>query len=138
AFYHIDTPTKCVRRFDYDPTLAAIAHPTVVADFTDSPGSPDGMCLDAQGMLWVALWGGGAVVRIDPATGKEVFRVKVPTTNVTSCAFGGDDLDELYITTARSGLSEAKLAAEPSAGSLFRAKVPFRGTPSPRFARAFE
>lgn len=138
AFYHIDTPTKLIRRFDYDRTSAAISQPTVVADLTDGLGSPDGMCLDEQGMLWVALWGGGAVVRIDPATGTEVFRVDVPTTNVTSCAFGGVDLDELYITTARIGLSETVFAAEPLAGSLFRAKLPFRGVRSSRFAGAFE
>ena len=138
AFYHIDTPTKLIRRFDYDPASAAITHPTVAADLTEAPGSPDGMCLDAEGMLWVALWGGSAVVRIDPATGAEVFRVELPTRNVTSCAFGGDDLDELYITTARIGLSQAVLAAEPLAGSLFRAKLPFRGVPSSRFARAFD
>lgn len=138
AFYHIDTPTQLIRRFDYRPGSASIEHPTVVADFTSGPGSPDGMCLDEQGMLWVALWGGSAVVRIDPATGEEVFRVRVAATNVSSCAFGGDDLDELYITTARIGLDDAALAAEPLAGSLFRAKLPFRGVPSPRFARAFE
>ncbi|HEY6729191.1 MAG TPA: SMP-30/gluconolactonase/LRE family protein [Polyangiaceae bacterium] len=138
AFYHIDTATKLIRRFDYDPASAAITAPSVVADFRDGPGSPDGMCLDDQGMLWVALFGGAAVVRIDPATGNEVFRVELPTTNVTSCAFGGEDLDELYITTARVGLSDAALAAEPHAGSLFRAKLPFRGVPSSRFARAFE
>ena len=138
AFYHIDTPTKRIRRFDYDAARASISQPTVIADFEDQPGSPDGMCVDEQGMLWIALWGGGAVVRIDPVSGDEVFRVQVPTTNVTSCAFGGPDLDELYITTARIGLSDTALAAEPLAGALFRAKVPFRGVPSPRFAGVFE
>lgn len=133
AFYHIDTPAKQVRRFDYDPLTGAIAQPSVVADFSEAAGSPDGMCLDEQGMLWVALWGGGAVVRIDPASGRELCRVEVPATNVTSCAFGGDALDELYITTARIGLSETALAAEPLAGSLFRIRVPFRGVPAPRF-----
>jgi len=134
AFYHIDTPSKQVRRFDYDPLSGAIAQPTVAADFAAGPGSPDGMSIDEQGMLWVALWGGSAVVRIDPSSGRELCRVEVPATNVTSCAFGGDALDELYITTARRGLSEAALAAEPLAGSLFRARVPFRGVPAARFA----
>jgi len=133
AFYHIDTPSKQVRRFDYDRESGAIAQPTLAADFSAGPGSPDGMSIDEQGMLWVALWGGGAVVRIDPSSGQELFRVDVPATNVTSCAFGGDALDELYITTARIGLSEEALAAEPRAGSLFRSRVPFRGVAAARF-----
>jgi sugar lactone lactonase YvrE len=137
AFYHIDTPSQHIRRFDYDEVSGSIENPTLVADFTAERGSPDGMCVDEQGMLWVALWGGGRVVRIDPATGTSDFSVDVAATNVTSCAFGGEKLDELYITTARIGLSEAELVREPLAGSLFRVKLPFRGMPAPRFARSF-
>lgn len=137
AFYHIDTPSQLIRRFDYDPVSGSIAEPTVVADFTAERGSPDGMCLDEQGRLWVALWGGARVVRIDPATGASDFSVELPASNVTSCAFGGEDLDELYITTARIGLGDAELAAEPLAGSLFRVKLPFKGVPSTRFAHSF-
>lgn len=135
-FYHIDTPTQQVRCYHYDRRGGQLGEPTVAASFADTMGAPDGMCLDAEGLLWVALFGGGAVVRIDPKTGETMCRVDVAASNATSCAFGGRDLNELYITTARIGLSDSQAEAEPLAGSLFRVKLPYQGVPSSRFAGA--
>ncbi len=136
-FYHIDTPTQQIREFDYDAAAGTIANPRVVARFEAKKGAPDGMCVDAEGKLWVALYGGGGVVRIDPRSGAEDFRVQVPATNATSCAFGGPDLGDLYITTARAGLSNDQLEREPLAGSLFRVHLPFEGARSQPFASDF-
>lgn len=136
-FYHIDTPSHMVRRFSYDARTGVLGAPSVAARFEEADGAPDGMCLDDEGLLWVALWGGHSVVRVDPSNGAIVYRVEVPASNVTSCAFGGKELDELYITTARAGLDPKVLAREPLAGSLFRVKLPFRGVPAVPFARGF-
>jgi sugar lactone lactonase YvrE len=136
-FYYTDTPTQALQVFGFDPDTGAISEPRVVTRFEPSVGAPDGMCIDAEDHLWVALWGGGRVQRIDPKTGKVVFEVLLPVTNVTSCAFGGEHLDELYITTAKVGSSERQLQNEPQSGCLFRARLPFRGVYAKRFAGDF-
>jgi sugar lactone lactonase YvrE len=83
----------------------------------------------------VALWGGRKVICVDPGSGQVVYEVDVPAERVTSCAFGGNNLDELYITTARIGASAEQLQEQPHAGSLFVARVPFQGVPATRFSR---
>jgi sugar lactone lactonase YvrE len=134
-FYHIDTPTQRVRAFDYDVATGAISGERAVFELPKAAGSPDGMTIDENDQLWVALWGGRKVLRVDPKSGGVGFEVDVPVDRVTSCAFGGSDLDTLYITTARIGAGPEELAKQPLAGSLFAARVPFRGVPSRRFAR---
>ncbi|XP_075599057.1 regucalcin isoform X2 [Balearica regulorum gibbericeps] len=81
---------------------------------------PDGMCIDAEGKLWVACIDGGRVIRIDPETGKRIQTVKLPTPRITSCCFGGKDYSEMYVTSAYDGLDEATLAKEPHAGEIFK------------------
>jgi sugar lactone lactonase YvrE len=80
------------------------------------------MTIDTDGMLWIAHWDGSQVARWNPSTGKKIFSIVLPVDRVTSCTFGGDDLKDLYITTARVGLNEKQLAAQPLAGSLFVVK----------------
>ncbi|MBD2848656.1 SMP-30/gluconolactonase/LRE family protein [Paenibacillus sp. IB182496] len=95
---------------------------------------PDGMTIDAQGMLWVAEWDGWRVSRWNPHTGEPLGYVEVPAQQVTSCAFGGPDGDVLLITTAREGLTEQELARQPHAGGVFRARVGIAGDSAHRFA----
>jgi sugar lactone lactonase YvrE len=92
-----------------------------------------GLAIDVEGCLWVACWGGKRVERIDPADGSRRDVVHVPATNTSSVAFGGPALDDLYITTARDGLSDAQLAAEPHAGDLFVTRPGVSGPPAHRF-----
>ncbi len=101
TMYHIDTPTRQVRAYDFDLQQGALCNPRVVVDMAEwgIEGSPDGMAMDAEGLLWVALCHGGAVIRFDPTTGQPVAKVVVPCVESTSCAFGGETLDSLYITT---------------------------------------
>jgi sugar lactone lactonase YvrE len=134
-FYYIDTPTFQIQGFEYDLATASLGARRVVAELPREGGAPDGMTIDALDGLWVALFGGGRVIRINPANGEVDYRVEVAAPNVTSCAFGGPELDELYITTARVGLSDERRREYPLAGSLFSARVPFQGMPSRRFAR---
>ena len=134
-FYYIDTPTQQVALFDFDPESGNIENRRVAAEVPKPAGSPDGMAIDEEGHLWIALFGGYKVIRVDPTSGEIEFEVTLPVRNVTSCAFGGTDLRQLFVTTARVGLDADQRKAQPLAGSLFTAEVPFRGTTTARFAR---
>ena len=94
----------------------------------------DGMAIDQEGMIWVAFWGGSVVKRFDPNSGQQIDSIELPVTQVTACAFGGDHLDELYITTAALGLDDTALAQQPLAGSLFKVKTSVKGLPFAPFA----
>jgi sugar lactone lactonase YvrE len=124
TMYYIDTPTLEVVSFDYDVAQGTIRNKQLVARLDESEGYPDGMTIDAEGMLWVARWGGKRVSRIHPAHGEVIAEVSLPVNCVTSCAFGGEHLDELYITTAQDNDS----ADQPLAGGLFMVKTGVRGT----------
>lgn len=136
TFYYIDTPTCQVVAFDFDAQSGALKNRRVAFELTSAEGAPDGMTIDAEGQLWLALFDAGKVLRVDPRTAARTYQVIVPGGgNVTSCAFGGKDFDQLYITTARVGLSPEQSATLPDAGSLFTARVPFQGVPAHRFGR---
>ncbi|MBP2476742.1 sugar lactone lactonase YvrE [Crossiella equi] len=128
--YYIDTPTGRIDVFDYDRDSGEISGRRPVVDV--DRGSPDGMCVDADGCLWVALWGGFAVRRYTP-DGRLDAEIELPVANPTAPAFGGPHFTDLYVTSARSGLSEAELAAQPDAGSLFVVPGAGTGLPSPVF-----
>ena len=135
TMYYIDTPLMRVDAFNYDDVTGAIAGRHPVITIPPGIGRPDGSTLDAEGMLWVALWDGGRVTRWDPRTGRLLQTIRLPVTRVTSCAFGGPELDILYVTSAREGLTEAQLAAQPLAGGLFRVTPGVRGIPAPAYGR---
>lgn len=134
TLYHIDTPTLRVTTSDYDVETGAIANRRVVVEFAPDVGRPDGMTVDAEGMLWIAHWDGGRVSRWDPAKGQLLQEIFLPAARVTSCAFGGPNLDRLYITTARFGLDEVQLRQQPHAGGLFVARPGVAGLASYEFA----
>lgn len=129
TMYYIDTSERFVWAFDFDPDTGAIANRRIAIEFPDDePGDPDGMCIDAEGKLWIGQWGGWQAGRWDPETGRKLASVPIPVENVTSCAFGGERLDELYITTAGGG-NEQIAEKQPLAGGLFRVKVDVPGLP---------
>jgi len=119
TMYYIDTPTMQVAAFDYDETAGTLARRRVVVTFPEGVGRPDGMTVDAEGMLWIAHWAGARVSRWHPGTGALLATVPVPAGNVSSCAFGGPNLDRLYVTTARHKLDPDDLARYPHTGGLF-------------------
>ncbi len=100
-FYHIDSIAKAVFVYDYNVETSEIKDRRKAVDFSNEEGSPDGMAIDSEGNLWVAMWAGHKVIKVNPSTGEKLSELQVPDTNVTSCAFGGDNLDELYITTEK-------------------------------------
>ena len=120
TMYYIDTVTYEVAAFDYDHATGAIANRRAAITFSPDMGHPDGMTIDEEGMLWVCFFGGGRVARFDPASGTELAEIRLPTSNVTNCVFGGPDLDTLFVSTARLMLTEEQLAEQPLAGNLFR------------------
>jgi sugar lactone lactonase YvrE len=133
TFYHVDTPTREVKAFDYDLETGQIANPRVVIRVPETLGWPDGMTSDMDGNLWIAMWGGAQVTRWDPRTGQLLEQIPLPAKHVTSCVFGGDYLNELYITSARRGLDHADLTAYRYSGSLMRVKTQVQGMPTFEF-----
>jgi sugar lactone lactonase YvrE len=127
TMYYNDTPTMTVQAFDYDDATGTISRGRVAVRIPRNSGAPDGMTIDAEGKLWIALWGGGCVARFDPETGAMLRKITVPAPNVSSCAFGGEDLATLYITTARAWVTPEKLEEFPSSGGLFAVKPGVKG-----------
>jgi sugar lactone lactonase YvrE len=129
--YYIDTPTQRVDAFDYDGQTGEFTNRKPFATIDVDLGSPDGMAIDEAGGLWVALWGGGAVLHYDDH-GRLIEKVTVPgATQTTAVAFGGADLDVLYITTSKEGVSAH---TQPSAGAVFCVTPGVRGRPLAAFA----
>lgn len=91
---------------------------------------PDGMCVDSEGMLWIAFLGGKRIGRYNPQTSEHLADIEVPALNVTSCTFGGKDLTTLYITSARSGLSASELRDYQLSVSIFSCKTRIKGQPA--------
>lgn len=135
VFYHIDTPTKTIRKYDFDLRTGTLSNGKVAVDFEAEEGFPDGMTSDVDGCLWVAHYAGGKVSRWDPETGEKLLEVNVPAPNVTSCCFIGDGLNRLAITTAREGMDESALEKYPDAGSVFLVDTNVKGMPLYRFGR---
>lgn len=132
--YYIDTKTREVAGFGFDAATGDISNRRVVTSIPTETGAPDGMTIDHEGMLWVALWGGFGVIRVDPADGTVLSKVEVPAPNVTSCTFGSEVLDTLYITTARVGMNAELLQKHPAAGAVFAVQPGVRGLPVTPFA----
>jgi sugar lactone lactonase YvrE len=130
--YYVDTPTGYLWRFDYDLDSGALSGRTALIDYSGEAGNFDGLCVDDEGMLWVAHWGGHQVSRWDPATGRKIGRVEVPAPLVTSCCFGGTGMDTLFITTAR-GWDEQQIAEYPLSGALFAVRPGVTGPVAERF-----
>lgn len=127
TLYYIDTPTRLVRAFDYDLASGEIANGRVAVRVPDSLGWPDGMTSDLEGGLWIAMWGGAQVTRWNASTGRLLEQFPVPALQTSSCIFGGEDLNELYVTSARTGMSLGQLAEYPLSGGLFRLGTRFTG-----------
>jgi len=129
TMYYCDSLARRIQRCEYGDTLGTTQ---LFADLGEHAGEPDGSCVDADGSLWNAQWGLARVVCY-AADGSVRWVLPVPTRQPTRPAFGGADLDTLYITSARDGLSAAQLDADTHAGALFRSRVGVRGLPEPRF-----
>lgn len=128
--YYIDTPRQHVIAFDYSPDSGLLENERVAFSTSHISASPDGMTIDSNGNLWIAFCHGACVICYDPATGDQLHRVDLPCLETTACAFGGDNLDELYVTT---GIHKTQI--EEDAGRLIRIKgLGVTGVPAHAFA----
>lgn len=118
SMYFADTSDRHIYRYAYDTATGKLGERALFASLPLKGGGPDGSTVDAEDHLWNAEWGGSQVTCYNPA-GEVVARVALPVSNITCCTFGGADFSRLYITSAREGLNEEQLAAQPHAGSLF-------------------
>lgn len=126
TMFFADTPNREILAFDYDEDRGRLTNKRLHASFKQEPGLPDGSCVDAEGGVWNAEWQGHRVVRVAP-NGTIDHVIDVPVWKPTCCAFGGPNLDTLFITTSRLMSDEAALKKEPSAGGLFAVKPGIRG-----------
>lgn len=129
--YHSDSALRTVYRFPVDAD-GAIGAREAFLHFGENDGYPDGMTSDVEGCLWIAFWDGGCVRRFSPE-GAQLDQIDLPAQRPTSCAFGGPDLDRLFISSARVGLDDV-LDEQPLAGSLFMVRPGVRGIEQPPFA----
>ena len=134
TLFHVDSVPRRLESFDFNPVDGALSRPRTLREFSADDGYPDGMTLDSEGHLWIALWNGWRVVRIDSATGATLAEIALPVQRPTSCAFGGPALDTLYITSARHGLAFDELDRQPLAGTLFETQPGVAGLSAHEFA----
>lgn len=132
TFYYTDSPAKKIFAYDYDASSGMISNRRDFVVVPHDGGSPDGLAVDSEGCIWSARWGGWKVVRHAP-DGSVLAEIPMPVELPTSCAFGGPNLDELYITSAYVAVPVERRAAQPMAGDLFRIKTGVKGLPEPFF-----
>lgn len=127
TMYHIDSPTRTVKAYRFNSETGEISFDRIAITIPPETGSPDGMCMDEEGMLWIAHWNGFGVYRWDPIHGKLVDKIEVPVPQVSSCAFGGKNFDQLFITTARENFTPELFTKYPDSGSVYIAQPGVRG-----------
>ncbi|MGF7040620.1 SMP-30/gluconolactonase/LRE family protein [Mucilaginibacter lappiensis] len=133
VMYYIDTLDYNIKAYDFEVLTGNISNERIAVSVKEPGYGPDGMTIDEEGMLWVAMWGGACVNRYDPLSGSLIGKVEVPALNVTACAFGGAGMKQLFITTARKGLNEEQLQKYPLSGSLFYLNTEIKGAQMNRF-----
>ncbi|MGE5244179.1 MAG: SMP-30/gluconolactonase/LRE family protein [Betaproteobacteria bacterium] len=135
VMYYVDTGSGRVDCLDVDPDTGDLGGRRGFVQVPADCGAPDGLTIDSEGGVWIALWGGSAVHRYSP-DGRLVEAVRLPVTHPTSCAFGGPDLRDFYITTASTALTAGERAAQPLAGAIFRCRPGVAGRRAHRFGAA--
>jgi len=134
VFYFTESFRYCIYAYDFDATTGNIANRRVLATLDkDAGGFPDGLTVDAEGFIWSVHNAVGRVVRYTPA-GTIDRVIELPVPRPTSCMFGGENLDVLYITSARETLTPEQIAQAPLSGSVFAVRPGVRGLPEPSFA----
>ena len=132
TMYFGDSPTGVIRQCEYDADSAGVANVREFTRYAAGRGLPDGSIVDSEGCLWNAVWAAGVVRRFDPE-GRLIVEIPVPSRNLTCAAFGGDSLDQLFVTSSRQEMSEDDLAAAPTSGGVFELRGLARGVPDALF-----
>ena len=126
--YYVDSFDYNIKSYDFYLEMGAISNERIIVEMKKPDYTPDGMTIDEEGMLWVAMWGEGTVNRYNPLSGELIGKVEVNAPHVSSCAFGGANMTQLLITTASAGLSDDQLKQFPESGTLFLVDVGIKGT----------
>jgi sugar lactone lactonase YvrE len=129
--YYIDSGAQFVQSYLFDEATGEISFEKNVIEVPKELGTPDGMTIDEEGMLWVAHWGGFGVYRWNPDTGELLQKIELPVPQVTSCAFAGDNLDYLIISSSRENFTEKDQQDYPESGNLFCIKMHVKGVEMP-------
>lgn len=129
TMFHADSLEQTVTAYDFQPAGGTIANGRLLVRFPSSMGCPDGLTIDRENHLWIAMWGGSSIVRIHGESGDILEKIDLPVLQPSSCCFGGPDLDQLYVTSAWSGMSEKQRQSDPLAGSLFKISTTTTGFP---------
>ncbi len=130
--YHTDSAARTVYRFELTAE-GELRNKTIFAHFGAEHDHPDGMTTDRQVNLWIAFWDGWCIRQVSPE-GEVIQAIALPVQRPTSCAYGGEELETLFVTSARVGLDEGDLARQSEAGSLFSITGTGQGLPAPAFA----
>ncbi|MEH1868843.1 MAG: SMP-30/gluconolactonase/LRE family protein [Nostoc sp.] len=131
-FYLTDSPQQKIYAYDFNSVSGSITNRRIFVDLTHESFYPDGLTIDSEGHIWSAMWNGWCVIRFNP-NGEEILRIKLPVQLPTSCTFGGEDLQTLYITTASVGLSQAEIEKSFYSGDLFALQTDVTGLPTYNF-----
>ncbi|AFZ25773.1 gluconolactonase [Cylindrospermum stagnale PCC 7417] len=131
-FYLTDSPEKKIYAYNFDSATGRISDRQIFVNLAGESFYPDGLTVDIQGNIWSAMWDGGCVICFNPK-GEEISRIQIPVKITTSCTFGGEDLQTLYITTASVGLSEDEIEKNFYAGDLFAVQTDISGLPASEF-----
>ena len=133
TMYFAESIERTVRAYPFDPDTGTLGRPEVLVSLDPEDGMPDGLTVDAEGAIWLAIWGGWSVRRYG-TDGQELDRIDLPVEQVTCPAFGGPSFDQLFVTTAHEGFAAGAMAGQPEAGGLFRARPGAVGRAPARFA----
>jgi len=131
--YYADSNRYIIYCFDFNIHSGIISNRRTFVQLDGNQGVPDGLTVDSEGHIWCAIYDGWKVIRFAP-TGEVSEEIKMPVSRPSSCIFGGEDMDELYITSISEGLSDRQKEKEPLAGDLFKVKTKVKGIPEPLFA----
>lgn len=131
--YHIDSTSRSVKSYLIDPLQGSMTFEKIAVQVPEKLGMPDGMTIDEEGMLWIAHWGGFGVYRWNPNTGQLLSKIDLPVPQVSSCAFGGDAYEYLFITSASVHLTDAEQEKYPLSGSVFVVSPGVKGLPPNKF-----
>jgi sugar lactone lactonase YvrE len=136
SMFYVDSQRSTIDVFDFDVDAETLGDRRPIFRVPSRLGAADGLTIDSEDNLWVAFWGGGCVLRIDPRREEITQEIRLPVRQVSSCTFGGADLRDLYITTARIRLSAGELREQPLAGHLFKARPGCQGVAPDRHSQA--
>lgn len=134
--YYIDSIPATITCYKYNSSTGVISDGKVIINYKEYPdlGLPDGMCIDSDGKLWVAGYGGANVTRWDPLTGERLLTVPIPAKRTTSCCFGGPNYSTLYVTSASIGADSDEWMQYPLSGGIFAVTgLPVNGLPPNKF-----